>query len=126
MPHAPPEYRQARSVAWSLLERVMGIEPTPSAWKAEVLPLNYTRAAWVSPASAGRPDARANSNQIQHLRPSADRHRHILVEGGGFEPPKAEPSDLQSDPFDRSGTPPNEQSAAEYMQPRATSTSILL
>ena len=26
-----------------LLERVMGIEPTQSAWKAEVLPLNYTR-----------------------------------------------------------------------------------
>jgi hypothetical protein len=25
------------------VERVMGIEPTPSAWKAEVLPLNYTR-----------------------------------------------------------------------------------
>jgi hypothetical protein len=32
-----------------------------------------------------------------------------LVEGGGFEPPKAEPSDLQSDPFDRSGTPPKMQ-----------------
>ena len=29
-----------------------------------------------------------------------------MVEGGGFEPPKAEPSDLQSDPFNRSGTPP--------------------
>jgi hypothetical protein len=29
-----------------------------------------------------------------------------MVEGGGFEPPKAEPADLQSDPFDRSGTPP--------------------
>ena len=26
-----------------LLERVMGIEPTTSAWKAEVLPVNYTR-----------------------------------------------------------------------------------
>ena len=26
-----------------MLERVMGIEPTQSAWKAEVLPLNYTR-----------------------------------------------------------------------------------
>jgi hypothetical protein len=26
-----------------LMERVMGIEPTSSAWKAEVLPLNYTR-----------------------------------------------------------------------------------
>jgi hypothetical protein len=27
----------------TVMERVMGIEPTPSAWKAEVLPLNYTR-----------------------------------------------------------------------------------
>jgi hypothetical protein len=27
------------------LERVVGIEPTSSAWKAEVLPLNYTRTA---------------------------------------------------------------------------------
>jgi hypothetical protein len=26
------------------LERVDGIEPTYSAWKADVLPLNYTRA----------------------------------------------------------------------------------
>ena len=26
--------------------------------------------------------------------------------GAGFEPAKAEPSDLQSDPFDRSGNPP--------------------
>ena len=29
----------------SNLERVMGIEPTSSAWKAEVLLLNYTRHA---------------------------------------------------------------------------------
>jgi hypothetical protein len=28
------------------------------------------------------------------------------MEGGGFEPPKASPTDLQSVPFDRSGTPP--------------------
>ena len=33
------------------LERVMGIEPTSSAWKAEVLPLNYTRLAITSPNS---------------------------------------------------------------------------
>ena len=52
----------------------MGIEPTPSAWKAEVLPLNYTRLG--------------------------------VVVGEGFEPSKAEPADLQSAPFDRSGTPP--------------------
>lgn len=30
-----------------------------------------------------------------------------MVEGGGFEPPKVEPADLQSDPFGRSGTPPS-------------------
>jgi hypothetical protein len=56
----------------------MGIEPTLSAWKAEVLPLNYTRTV------------------VEHL----------LVEGEGFEPSKVKPSDLQSDPFGRSGTPP--------------------
>ena len=33
-----------------------------------------------------------------------------LVEGGGFEPPKAEPTDLQSVPFGHSGTPPGEAS----------------
>ena len=60
----------------TILERVMGIEPTPPAWKAEVLPLNHTRGA------------------------------RLLVEGAGFEPAKALPSDLQSDPFGRSGTPP--------------------
>ena len=32
--------------------------------------------------------------------------RAVMVEGGGFEPPKSETSDLQSDPFGRSGTPP--------------------
>jgi hypothetical protein len=58
----------------------VGIEPTQSAWKAEVLPLNYTRLFF----------------QL-YVK---------LVEGEGFEPSKAEPSDLQSDPFDRSGTPP--------------------
>ena len=37
------------------------------------------------------------------------------MEGEGFEPSKAEPSDLQSDPFDRSGTPPNETADYEYI-----------
>ena len=35
----------------------------------------------------------------------------IMVEGAGFEPTKAEPSDLQSDPVDRLGTPPKIQEA---------------
>ena len=34
--------RAAFQPPW-FMERVMGIEPTQSAWKAEVLPLNYTR-----------------------------------------------------------------------------------
>ncbi len=38
----------------------------------------------------------------------------FLVEGGGFEPPKAEPSDLQSDPFGHSGTPPISKRAIIY------------
>ena len=36
------------------LERAMGIEPTTSAWKAEVLPLNYTRNIKFSSGRSGR------------------------------------------------------------------------
>jgi hypothetical protein len=35
----------------------------------------------------------------------------MMVEGEGFEPSKAEPSDLQSDPFGHSGIPPRDFSA---------------
>ncbi len=52
----------------------MGIEPTQSAWKAEVLPLNYTRV--------------------------------IRWRGKDSNLRRRKPSDLQSDPFGRSGTPP--------------------
>lgn len=31
----------------------------------------------------------------------------LVVDGGGFEPPKAELADLQSAPFGHSGTRPN-------------------
>ncbi len=71
----------------------MGIEPTSSAWKAVVLPLNYTRMNL--PKLIG-----------PFKYPGKPRENRNLVEGEGFEPSKAEPSDLQSDPFDRSGTPP--------------------
>ncbi len=72
----------------------MGIEPTLSAWKAEVLPLNYTRKY-----------SRYHAPKALPLQTRATLDN--LVEGEGFEPSKAEPSDLQSDPFDRSGTPPD-------------------
>ena len=35
------------------------------------------------------------------------------MEGEGFEPSKAEPTDLQSVPFGRSGTPPNKKMAPQ-------------
>ena len=44
------------------------------------------------------------------LHPQTLTQYLTVVEGGGFEPPKAEPSDLQSDPFGHSGTPPRKQS----------------
>jgi hypothetical protein len=37
---------------------------------------------------------------------NTEPHDRMMVEGEGFEPSKAEPSDLQSDPFGHSGTPP--------------------
>ncbi len=39
----------------------------------------------------------------------------MMVEGGGFEPPKAEPSDLQSDPFGHSGTPPEKKPSVSWV-----------
>ena len=38
-----------------------------------------------------------------------------LVEGEGFEPSKAEPADLQSAPFGRSGTPPKAFHSLSYL-----------
>ena len=43
----PPTSRlsgvRSNQLSYRPLERVKGIEPSSSAWKAEVLPLNYTR-----------------------------------------------------------------------------------
>ncbi len=54
----------------------MGIEPTYSAWKAEVLPLNYTRAVLKS------------IRALQHSEPEFPiqnaRFSIIMVEGGGL------------------------------------------
>jgi hypothetical protein len=58
-------------MALATLERVAGIEPASSAWKAEVLPLNYTRRILT----------------LQYLT-TLSWPIKILVEGGGFEPPK--------------------------------------
>ena len=80
----------------------MRIELTPSAWKAEVLPLNYirklerkTRFELATLALARRCSTPEPLPQICIK----------LVEGDGFEPSKAQLTDLQSAPFGHSGIP---------------------
>ena len=65
------------------MERVAGIEPAPSAWKAEVLPLNYTRRVVYLGREYGG--------------------------GGRIRTFEAFATELQSVGFDRSPTPPSEQ-----------------
>ncbi len=56
------------------MERVAGIEPASSAWKAEVLPLNYTR---------------KTASQIEYfINPTISPGGGNLVVGAGFEPAK--------------------------------------
>ena len=74
----------------------MGIEPTPSAWKAEVLPLNYTRKLNIKQQWWREEDSnlRRLSQQIYSLPPLTAReslhtpiwHRLRLEPEEGFEP----------------------------------------
>ena len=73
------------------MERMMRIELTPSAWKAEVLPLNYIRRIkkW-----SGRRDSNSRPSPWQGDALPLSHFRIIdkfikLVEGDGFEPSKA-------------------------------------
>ena len=108
------------------MERAMGVEPTLSAWKAEVLPLNYARVGhWppqASPAPSKGPEqagrARAAACSMRSRRGTAGRKRTgapARVEGrGGWwgeadsNRRRREPPDLQSGPFGRSGISPCE------------------
>ena len=68
-----------------IVERVAGIEPASSAWKAEVLPLNHTRVPFSK--SANRPEASLFAyNESNNLKPL---RMQLMVVGEGFEPSKA-------------------------------------
>ena len=99
------------------MERVAGVEPAPSAWKAEVLPLNYTRLTLPviristctgiakRPQTVKRQSGHDATPSIAHAshpvrskaqRPDDTTDYRIptpihpsLVEGVGFEPTKA-------------------------------------
>ena len=99
-----PTLRAARA------ERVAGIEPALSAWKAEVLPLNYTRLHPPKSSVDSSPKGNVKCPNLKFPFVSSACTANLarprrMVQGVGFEPTKAVPSDLQSDPFGRSGTP---------------------
>ena len=76
------------------MERETGIEPALVAWKATVLPLNYSRAGssnfcnkpvWNVLPLKRRPLVRQPGVAFYFTLPMPWK----VVEGGGFEPPKA-------------------------------------
>ena len=87
------------------LERVKGIEPSSSAWKAVALPLSYTRAREVPHASPPSPRLRRLPSRSAGLPAAAPQARRLVGEVG-LEPTKAKPADLQSAPFAARDTPP--------------------
>ena len=93
----------------------MGIEPTSSAWKAEVLPLNYTRMSADQPFPNKTPNLGISRSSVSNSQKPLQIMN--MVEGEGFEPSKAEPSDLQSDPFGHSGTPPKNSGKLSFIPP---------
>lgn len=72
------------------LERETGIEPASLAWKAKVLPLNYSRPGVISLSQNHRP----NECALPWWRRLDSNQR------------RRKPTDLQSAPFSHSGTPP--------------------
>ena len=78
------------------------------------LPLSYTRNNGASEIQCREADQRETASSKKVIAHS--RHYFCFLKkswlggvemgGEGFEPSKALPSDLQSDPFDRSGNPP--------------------
>lgn len=104
------------------MERMTGIEPVSSAWKAEVLPLNHIR-KW-----SGRRDSNSRPSPWQGDALPLSHFRLKLVVGDGFEPSKAELTDLQSVPFGLSGIPPYKKNGAgeENRTPNLLITNQLL
>jgi hypothetical protein len=79
--------RASRTSPWRLhwmrtgLERAMGIEPTLSAWKAEVLPLNYARTLRLE-ASSPPPSRRRRVSTRQPGKASRERQAGEKQTGG--------------------------------------------
>jgi hypothetical protein len=86
------------------MERVKGIEPSSSAWKAVALPLSYTRVT--QPRRPPSLKLRRAAFAASPGSPAVAAQRRRLVGEVGLEPTKAKPADLQSAPFAARDTPP--------------------
>ena len=81
---------------------MMGIEPMTSS-----LPRKRSTPELHRPKNRAGNEARTRDLQLGRLTLyQLSYSRLFFVGGGGFEPPKAKPTDLQSAPFDRSGISP--------------------
>ena len=96
-PHGPTQIGAGegnRTLVVSLENFCSTIELHPHALPPKLMTCNHAMSALPSPV-----------NLTAKLKITFTNRK--LVEGEGFEPSKAEPSDLQSDPFNRSGIPPS-------------------
>src|SRR6218665_163659 len=85
------------------LERETGIEPASLAWKARVLPLNYSRPGAPASPKTGREHTHKRFAWWRRLDSNQRRRK---------------PTDLQSAPFSHSGTPPRR--TRDYISSRGT------
>ena len=76
------------------MERETGIEPASLAWKAKVLPLNYSRLALLNMMSQALSPVVTSSHCLRWWRRLDSNQR------------RRKPTDLQSAPFSRSGISP--------------------
>src|SRR6185437_15404846 len=84
--------RITRSVRWERMERVKGIEPSSSAWKAVALPLSYTRERHHNLARESPPsltELRRSGGSAGSSLPTGAPPARRLVGEVGLEPTKA-------------------------------------
>ena len=82
------------------MERETGIEPVSLAWKAKVLPLNYSRLASLDLPESGL-------LRLQRLLAAENQvNKNLWWRRLDSNQRRRKPTDLQSAPFSHSGTPP--------------------
>jgi hypothetical protein len=100
-----PQGRHKKTGTDKHLERETGIEPASLAWKAKVLPLNYSRLRLGRDAE--HPPISPSNGHVIRIQP------HCCQFASNFwwrrldsNQRRRKPTDLQSAPFSHSGTPP--------------------